>query len=118
MKKLRTQKGEVKDIPTAVAQEQHYRARVSGWSYARHIIVTDDSVSMEIARTHCSHCATCRARIAHCEQALGSRQFSTRSAGGGEYFVLPLPAGLAGDAEKVSAFLAGALNLRLQLVAG
>lgn len=106
----------VKDMTTAA--EQHLSVRVSGWSCGRHVIVCDDTVSIEIARTHCSHCPTCRGRVVHCERALGSRQYSRQSVGGGEYFILPLPAGLAGDLDKVVAFLAGALNLEIWLVAG
>lgn len=102
----------------AVATEQNLTVRVSGWSNSRHVVVREDEVSMEIARTHCQHCPTCRARVVHCERSLSGRQFKRQSAGGGEYFVLPLPVGLASDSERVVAFLAGALNLSICKVAG
>ena len=100
-----------------VALEQHLTVRVSGWSCSRHVVVRKDEVAMEIARTHCSHCPTCRARIVRVEQSLQGRQFSRQSVGGGEYFILSLPAGLTSDLEKVVAFLAGALDLEIWKVA-
>jgi hypothetical protein len=95
----------------AVAPEQNLRVQVSGWSYSRHVILRNGSVEMEIARTHCSHCPTCRGRISRCESALAGREFGRRSAGGGEYFVLPYPAEAGRDPQSVAAFLSGALQL-------
>lgn len=101
----------------AITNEQHLRVHVSGWSYNRHVVVRDNEVAMEIARTHCSHCPTCRSRIAHCEQALGTRKFKRQSAGGGEYFVLPLKAALAKGPQGVAEFLGKTLKLSLTPVA-
>lgn len=93
--------------------EEHFRVRVAGWSYHRHVVLQNGSVEMEIARTHCSHCSTCRGRIHYCENALAGREFERRSAGGGEYFVLPYPAELGRNPESVTAFLSEALQLRV-----
>ena len=95
--------------------EQHLEARVDGWRYPRHVIVHEDSVAMEIARTHCSHCPTCAGRISHCERALTGRQFSRQSAGGGEYFVLPYPAEADRSPASVAAFLMGSLQLTVTI---
>lgn len=91
--------------------EQHLEVRVGGWRYARHVVVREDTVAMEIARTHCSHCPTCSGRISHCERALAGKQFSRQSAGGGEYFVLPYPVEADRSPASVAAFLMGSLNL-------
>lgn len=98
---------------TIVATEQHFRVRVAGWSYSRHVILMDGHVEMEIARTHCSHCPTCRGRISHCESALAGKAFERRSAGGGEYFVLPYPAEAGRGPTAVASFLAKELRLSL-----
>jgi hypothetical protein len=97
----------------AAVQESHLRVRVAGWSYSRHVVLRDGVVEMEIARTHCSHCSTCRARIFHCENALAGKPFERRSAGGGEYFILPYPAVLDRDPRSVANFLSEVMRLRI-----
>jgi hypothetical protein len=85
--------------------------RIGGWRYPRHVRVEDDTVAMEIARTHCSHCPTCSGRIVHCRNALGNKPFNRESAGGGEYFVLPYPADRPRDPESIASFLSEELQL-------
>ena len=91
--------------------EQHLEMRVAGWRYTRHVIVREDTVAMEIARTHCSHCPTCASRIRRCESALAGKQYDRQSAGGGEYFVLPYPAEADRNPQSIAAFLTGSLQL-------
>ncbi len=54
-----------------VAQQSLY-VRVQGWSNDRQIVVEDDRILMEIARTAngCHHCPTCRRRVDMIEQTL------------------------------------------------
>ena len=89
----------------------HLEVRVGLWRYPRHVVVNSDTVEMEIARTHCSHCPICQNRIQHCLNALSDQVFGRRSAGGGEYFVLPYPADAKRDTKSVAAFLTERLNL-------
>jgi len=96
--------------------QQHMEVRVAGWRYARHVVIGDGNVAMEIARTHCSHCPTCAARIRHCQSALSGKQFERQSAGGGEYFVLPYPAEADRAPESVAAFLAESMQLSVAAV--
>lgn len=91
--------------------EQHLEMRVADWRYARHVIVREDTVAMEIARTHCSQCPTCSGRIRRCESALAGKQYTRQSAGGGEYFVLPYPAEADRSPQSVAAFLTDSLQL-------
>lgn len=50
------------------------RVFVEDWQYSRAVIVEDQRVLMEIARTsnNCHHCPTCRRRVNTVEQALSN----------------------------------------------
>ena len=97
-------------------EEQHLKVRVAGWRYPRHVVVREDTVAMEIARTHCSHCPTCSSRIRHCESALTGKEFERQSAGGGEYFILAYPAEDNRDPQSIATFLAESLRLGITIV--
>jgi hypothetical protein len=104
-------------MPKAKAREElNLRVQVSGWSYDRHVIVRENEVAMEIARTHCSNCPTCSGRISHCENALRNTKFKRQSAGGGEYFILPLPSTQSKDPTSIAKFLGDALKLNMSAV--
>src|SRR5512146_203502 len=96
-------------------QVKHLEVRVWGWRYPRHVMVSTDTVAMEIARTHCSHCSTCAGRISRCERALSGKPFERRSAGGGEYFVLPYPVEADRTAGAVASFLGKELRLEVEV---
>lgn len=98
-------------MPTITAQ--HLEMIISDWRYPRHVIIDGDKVEMEIARTHCSHCPTCRSRINHVERALAGKRFRRRSAGGGEYFILSLPKKAARDPQAIADFLGRRMRLAI-----
>lgn len=102
---------------TAEKQDLHLRVRVEGWSYARHVVLRDKTVEMEVARTHCSHCSTCRGRMHSCISALSGKPYERRSAGGGEYIVLQYPVEAARDEASVVAFLRERFQLPLSVAA-
>ncbi len=54
------------------ASSDRLKVSVNGWKNRRSVIVEDDRVLMEIARTsnNCHHCPTCRRRVDTVEQHL------------------------------------------------
>ena len=87
------------------------RVNARGWKFSRDVILDEENVRMEIARPACSHCPTCRARIEHCQAALGEKPFDVDYVGGGAYFILSYPSDRKRDPQSVAEFLSQELNL-------
>jgi len=61
----------------ATACASRFTVSVNDWRYRRAVIVEDDRILMEIARTsgNCHHCQTCRRRVNTVEQHLAGKAF-------------------------------------------
>jgi len=66
---------------------------VSGWSRERLVEFRENAVAMEIARTSCSHCATCSERMETVSRRVHQAGLIVdwEQRGGGQLIVIPLP---------------------------
>ncbi len=91
------------------------RARVSGWQYPRRVLARPCAIVMEIGLEGCTHCPTCKSRVAGAKAALSSKgiAFECDFVNDGTYFTIPQPKEPVTTPEAICDYLSQVLDLEV-----